>query len=173
MCIKDLRNLLIDSLLAMYDYSFKITMLPQSLREANISLILKKGKDPEDCGSYRPISLLNVDLKLLSKILALQLEKILPFIIDEDQTGFIRSRNSNTNIRRLLNIIELSHKRNTDTLIFSLHAEKAFDRVEWPYLFYSPERIGLGDNFIRWVNLLYSSLLAAVVTNWSVNFPLF
>lgn len=46
--------------------------------------------------------------------------------------------------------------------------------MEWPYLFYSLERFGLGHNFIRWVCLLYSVPLATVVTNGhrSDNFPL-
>lgn len=43
-------------------------------------LFKKKGKDPENCGSYRPIALLNSDLKLLSKMLVLRLEKVLPFM---------------------------------------------------------------------------------------------
>jgi len=66
--------------------------LPKTLREANITLILKRGKNPDLCSSYRPIALLNVDRKLLSKILALRLEKILPTIIGIDQTGFIQGR---------------------------------------------------------------------------------
>lgn len=126
--------------------------LPWSLKEANISFCFF------------------VDLKLLSKILALRLEKILPFLIDEDQTGFIKGRSSSNHIRRLLNVLKLSHNCNIDTLILSLGSEKAFDCVAWPYLFFSLERFGLGSNFIRWVRLLYSAPTAAVVTN---NFPLF
>lgn len=60
---KEFREILAGPLLNMYNDSFKKGLLPNSLREANISLILKKGKPPEDCASYRPISLLNVDLK--------------------------------------------------------------------------------------------------------------
>lgn len=50
-------------LMNMFNHSFEHGTLPSALREANISLILKKGKCPEDCASYRPISLLNVVLK--------------------------------------------------------------------------------------------------------------
>ncbi len=55
----------------MLEYSAETGILPSSLRKANISLILKKGKCPENCASYRPIALLNSDLKLLSKMLEL------------------------------------------------------------------------------------------------------
>lgn len=66
-----------------------------------ISLILKKDKPADDCASYRPIALLDVDYKLLAKILAKRLEGILRDIIAVDQTGFILGRNSSNN--KLLN----------------------------------------------------------------------
>lgn len=74
---KEFQNILVDPLLNMFNDSVKKGVLPMSSREANILLILKKGKQPEDCASYRPISLLNIDLKLLSKILAKRLEGVL------------------------------------------------------------------------------------------------
>lgn len=89
----------------MFNYSFVVKELPKTLREANISLILKKGKSPDLCSSYRPIALLNVDQKLLSTIVAMRLEKILPTIIGIDQTGFTQGRNSSDNIRHLINVI--------------------------------------------------------------------
>lgn len=78
--------------------------LPPTFYQANISLIHKIDKDPLDPGSYRPISLLDVDNKILAKVLATHLEKVLPSVISTDQTGFIRNRLF-FNIRRLLNII--------------------------------------------------------------------
>lgn len=63
---KEFSNILLDPMLAMFDHSFLSGILPPSLREANISLILKNGKDPQNCASYRQIALLNSDQKLLS-----------------------------------------------------------------------------------------------------------
>uniref|UniRef100_A0A3B3BVU9 Reverse transcriptase domain-containing protein n=1 Tax=Oryzias melastigma TaxID=30732 RepID=A0A3B3BVU9_ORYME len=162
---KEFHHLLLDPFLAMLEHSFISGSLPQSLREANITLILKKGKDSEHCSSYRPIALLNQDLKLLSKILALRLEKVLPFIIKKDQTGFIKGRSSNHNIRRLLNIINICQAQDIESLVISLDAEKAFDRLEWPYLHYVLHLFDLGETFIRWVKLLYNNPLASVITN--------
>lgn len=162
---KEFHNLLLEPMMNMFNHSFECGTLPPSLREANISLILKKGKCPEDCASYRPISLLNVDLKILSKVLARRLEDLLPIIVREDQTGFIKGRNSYNNIRRLLNIIQISEQHKIDGLVISLDAEKAFDRVEWSYLFSTLDRFGLGDSFVRWVKVLYTQPMASVVTN--------
>lgn len=93
----------------MLEDSFNNDCLPSTLRQSCISLILKKDKDPLDCGSYRPISLLNVDVKILAKMLAKRLESVLPEIIHNDQTGFIRNRLLSHNIRRALNIIYSSN----------------------------------------------------------------
>lgn len=81
-------------LIDMFNESFESLKLPQTLTQASISLILKKNKDLLFCASYRPISLLNVDFKLLSKLLAVRLESTLPSIISPDQTGFIINRHS-------------------------------------------------------------------------------
>ncbi|KAG1925078.1 hypothetical protein F2P79_025775 [Pimephales promelas] len=45
------------------------------------------------------------------------------------------------------------------------NAEKAFDSVEWPYLFFTLEKFGLGEFFIKWVRTLYKDPLSAVITN--------
>ena len=89
----------------MFNESLSSEALPPTLRQAAITLIPKKGKDPLQCASYRPMSLLNGDYKILSKILAARLEKLVPQIISTDQTGFILNRHSSSNLRRLLNIV--------------------------------------------------------------------
>lgn len=115
---KEFQNLLIELMICLI--TLGCGTLPASLREGNISLLLKMGKCPEECASYRPISLLNVDLKIPSKILVICLEGLLPFIVKEDQTGFIKGHNSHHNIGRLLNISQLSQHRAVDDLVVSL-----------------------------------------------------
>ena len=99
--------------------------MPPTLSEANISLLLKKDKDPLECSNYRPISLLNVDQKILAKVLASRLQQALSALISTDQTGFMAGRNSSSNTRRLLNIIG-SPNPVLPEVVISLDAEKAF-----------------------------------------------
>ena len=152
-------------LLDMFNEALESGQLPQTLTQASISLLLKKDKDPLDCSSYRPISLLNVDFKILSKLLALRLEWVLPTIISPSQTGFISGRHSFSNLRQLFNVIYNSSPSTTQEALISMDAQKAFDMVEWNYLFYTLERFGFGEQFIAWVKLLYSSPLASIRTN--------
>ena len=161
-------------LAAVFEDSLTQSSLPPTLRQASISVLLKKGKDPRCCSSYRPISLLNVDVKILAKVLALRLESVLPSIINLDQTGFIKNRHSFFNIRRAFNILYTPTSSQRPEILMSLDAEKAFDRVEWGYLFYTLRQFGFGDAFISWVRLLYTSPVASVRTNnvHSTYFPL-
>lgn len=89
----------------MFNESLERGSLPPTLTQASIALLLKSGKNPSSCASYRPLSLLNSDVKILAKIIALRLEKVLPGIISEEQNGFIKGRNLFFNTRTLLNIL--------------------------------------------------------------------
>lgn len=74
--------------------------LPPSMGEALVVLIPKWGKDPRECDSYRPISLMNVD----TKILAGRLQSVIPKLVDADQTGFIQGHCAQMNRRLLVNL---------------------------------------------------------------------
>ena len=72
--------------------------LPTTMTQAVISVLLKKDKDPSKCESYRPVSLLGCDYKILTKILACRLESVLPKCIHTNQTGFVVNRHLFSNL---------------------------------------------------------------------------
>lgn len=63
--------------------------LPSQLLPSQIAVIPKLGKDPSSCSNYRPISILNVDLKLFLKMIANHVAPLLPNSIHSNQVGFI------------------------------------------------------------------------------------
>lgn len=75
---------ILPKLLEVFNSSFKSGRLPTTMTRANIILLLKPGKDPVDPSSYRPISLLQSDVKILAKILAMRVNKVISSIIHPD-----------------------------------------------------------------------------------------
>lgn len=107
---KEMKDHLIPIMKTTYNHVIKTGITPPSWKEAVISLIPKEGKDKLECGSYRPISVLNQDYKIFTHILAKRIENILPQIISLDQTGFIQQRQTQDNIRRTLHKISYQTK---------------------------------------------------------------
>lgn len=139
-------------------------MTPDSLW-AYLSPIHKDGKDHSQCGNYRPTALLNVDLKLFSKILANRLLPYIPQLIHVDQVGFVPSREARDNTTRVLNIIQAAHSSKRPLLLLPTDVEKAFDRVAWHLMQATLSHIGIGSHFTSWILSLYSTPSASVRVN--------
>ena len=86
-------------------------------------------------------------------------------ILPKDQPGFIKNSHSFLNIRRLFNIKYAPPSPICSEAVVSLDAEKAFNRVDWEYLFYTLRKFWFCEKIISQVRLLYSLPLASVRTN--------
>ena len=81
------------------------------LSSAIITLIEKRGNDKRLIKNWRPISLINVDTKIISKVLANHLEKVLPNLIHSNQNAFVKGRSIFDAVRSINGIVDYS-KRN-------------------------------------------------------------
>ncbi len=102
------------------------------------------------------------------------MEKVIHSLIKEDQTGFIKGRNASDNMHRLLHILDFADSLPTPCAVFSLDAEKAFDRLEWNYMWAVLQCFGFGEHFISMIKTLYHSPAASIITGKiiSPSFPL-
>ena len=156
---------IVDMLMASYNFSFNNGLLSQSQRNGVITLLLKEGKDPLEIKSYRPISLLNVDYKLIAKVMSQRLKRVINSLVHSDQQGFLSGRNIGSNIRTIIDLIEYSDCVNVPGSIVLLDFEKAFDRIEHGYLFKVLEQYDLGENFIKYVKTFYNGRSSFVINN--------
>lgn len=147
--------------------------LSVSQRRGIISLVFKKG-DRLDARNWRPISLLNVDYKLASRVLAGRLLRVIHLVVHRDQTCGVPGRYIGENVAFLRDVVDYASYSDVPVALLSLDQEKAFDRVDWQFMRATLSAMGFGPSFISWVNLCYTDVLSAVNVNGYLSsfFPL-
>ena len=86
-------------------------------------------------------------------------------MIGPDQICGVRGRYIGENVAFLRNLVEFTSETKTPATILSLDQEKAFDRVDWVFLFHTLSRFAFGPSFISWVRLLYTDVRSTVLLN--------
>ena len=134
-----------------------------SQRQAIIKLLEKKDKDKRYIENWRPISLLNVDTKIISKAFASRIKVVLPSIICHDQTAYIQGRFIGESTRLLADILEITDTLDIEGYILTADIEKAFDSMDHSFLLASLSKMGFGANFIDWIKILLNNNESCVI----------
>ena len=132
--------------------------LPLTLRKGIITPIHKgKELDGNDLGNYRPITLTNTDYKILTKAMAIRLQKVISSIVSEDQVGFVKGRNIASYLRLFDDMTKCLNQANKPGSLIALDFSKAFDTLSKPCVLDALEMFKFGPKF--------QNLVTAVMKN--------
>ena len=149
----------------LHNESYDEGLLFESALRSIINLIPKKSKDIRFIKHMRPISLLNTDYKLIEKVLANRLKPMLNKLVHSDQKGFLPGRHISCNIRRILDLLDITDENDIPVVIVSVDFQKAFDRVETNSLLAAMSYFNIDQSFQKWTRVLYNKAQACV-TNY-------
>ena len=137
-----------------------------------VIVLLYKDGDREDIKNWRPITLLNADYKLLEKVMARRMKKVLPNIVENDQLGYLKDRYIGEGARLNEDILRYCDDNERKGAVLYIDQSKAFDRVEWKWLQMVLETYGFGKEFQRNIMTLYKNAKSIIQTNGYFSEPI-
>ena len=139
----------------MFNHWFAQGAIPGSVTKGVITLLKKGGRHVwEGLDNYRPITLLNTELKILSRVLANRLQLVISDLIGPKQTFAVKERSVQDNLHLIREVLD-GIKDDTQVALISLDQSKAFDRVDHRFLATVLETAGFKPEFRRWISMMY------------------
>ena len=129
--------------------------------------LIPKVDDPQGLADYKPISLIGCVYKIVSKLLANRLKKVMAHIIDGRQSAFIEGRHLLHGVLIANEVVEEAKRKEKPCIVFKVNYEKAYDSVSWNFLIYMMRRMGFCYRWIRWIEGCLSSMSISVLANGS------
>ncbi|CAC5423464.1 unnamed protein product [Mytilus coruscus] len=139
--------------------------LSRSMRYGNINIIFKNKGDQSDLKNFRPISLLNVDYKILARVMANRFKYVLPKVISPNQSCCILGKDISDTVASVRDIMDLVEMDDIECYLLKLDQEKAFDRAGHEYLFAVLDKFGFGNKFKNWIKIFYTNIFSSVKCN--------
>ncbi len=124
-----------------------------------------KKSDKRQISNYRPITLLNADYKILTKVLANRLAEVAGDLIHPDQAGFVPGRKIHHQTKLTKMVIDYCEAEEVNGAIIALDQEKAYDKVDHDYLWKVLERLNFPPKFINTIKALYKDATSVVAVN--------
>ena len=154
-----------------FNHSFELGQMSNSQKQAITTLIDKKGRDRMFLENWSPISLINVDSKIATKVIANRIKNVLPSVIHANQSGFMKGRFIGETARSILDIIAHTESLQLPGVLLFIDFEKAFDSIEHEFLYKALECFNFGPSFIKWIQTFYNNLSSCVLNNGFFSSP--
>lgn len=139
-----------DEVFLLVEEFFCKSILPKCVSSSFIALNPKRD-NPQKVSDYRSISFIGVIHKLISKLLAARLKKVIGSLISPTRSTFIANRQILDRVLAISKIVDLAKKRGDDCLILKVDFEKAYDSVNWGFIKYLLTRMGFCDKWLGWM----------------------
>ena len=152
-------------LIKSFNYSLEKGAFSTSQKQGLITCIPKEGKSKFSLKNWRPITLLNVDIKIASAALANRIKPLLKSIISETQQGFMKGRYIGECTRLISDLLEKVEEEDIPALLLLIDFEKAFDTLEWSFIDRALIFLGFGPVFCKWVKALYNNSQSCIINN--------
>lgn len=153
-----------------FNESYNTGSLTKMQNRGIISLLHKgKGLPRDRLDNWRPITLLNIDYKIVSKSLAARLKQVLPSIVNNDQNGFIKGRSIHNNIRLIEDVLRYVDDCNIPGIMLCVDYRKAFDSIERDFILYALKKFNFGSSFIQWVSVILNNTTNCISNNGHIS----
>lgn len=113
--------------------------------------LFPKTKDASQIQKFRPICLLNVSFKIITKVLMNRLNEIMSYIISKQQTAFLRNISIMEGVLILHEVLNSVHQKKESGILFKVDFEKAYDKVNWVFIYRMLKDKGFPDIWCDWV----------------------
>ncbi|GJV52409.1 RNA-directed DNA polymerase, eukaryota, reverse transcriptase zinc-binding domain protein [Tanacetum coccineum] len=163
---KDFWNIMQSDIVNFVHHFFSSGRVPRGCNTSFVTLI-PKIPNPMVVSDFRPISLIGAQYKIIAKVLANRLARVIDSIISHEQSAFIKQRQILDGPLMVNEVIQWCKHKKSKLMVFKIDFEKAFDSISWDFLLRVMHFMGFSEKWIKWISGCLLSATSSILINGS------